>query len=61
MVLVCNNRKEIDGVINLFDELGIEPSERLSKMTKSTNIDWNELNNSDRKNNINIKLKKIRS
>ena len=61
MVLVCNNRKEIDGVINLFDELGIEPSERLSKMKKSTNIDWNELNNSDRKNNINIKLEKIRS
>ncbi len=61
MVLVCNNRKEIDGVINLFDELGIEPSERLSKMKKSTNIDWNELNNSNRKNNINIKLEKIRS
>ena len=61
MVLVCNNRKEINGVINLFDELGIEPSERLSKMKKSTNIDWNELNNSDRKNNINIKLEKIRS
>ena len=61
MVLVCNNRKEIDGVINLFDELGIEPSERLSKMKKSTNIDWNELNKNDRKNNINIKLEKIRS
>ena len=61
MVLVCNNRKEINGVINLFDELGIEPSERLSKMKKITNIDWNELNNSDRKNNINIKLEKIRS
>ena len=61
MVLVCNNRKEIDGVINLFDEIGVEPSERLSKMKKSTNIDWNELNNSDRKNNINIKLEKIRS
>ena len=61
MVLVCNNRKEINGVISLFDELGIEPSERLSKMKKSTNIDWNELNNSDRKSNINIKLEKIRS
>lgn len=61
MVLVCNNRKEINGVINLFDEFGIEPSERLSKMKKSTNIDWNELNKNDRKNNINIKLEKIRS
>ena len=61
MVLVCNNRKEIEGVINVFDEIGVEPSERLSKMKKSTNIDWNELNNSNRKNNINIKLEKIRS
>tara|TARA_B100001113_G_scaffold199449_1_gene163400 strand:+ start:49 stop:1059 length:1011 start_codon:yes stop_codon:yes gene_type:complete len=61
MVLVCNNRKEIEGVINVFDEIGVEPSERLSKMKKSTNIDWNELNNSDRKSNINIKLEKIRS
>jgi len=61
MVLVCNNRKEIKGVINVFDEIGVEPSERLSKMKKSTSIDWNELNNSDRKSNINIKLEKIRS
>ena len=61
MVLVCNNKKGIDGVINVFDEIGIKPSERLSKMKKSTNIDWNELNNSDRKSNINIKLEKIRS
>jgi len=61
MVLVCNNRKEIEGVINIFDEIGVEPSEKLSKMKKSTNIDWNELNNSDRKSNINIKLEKIRS
>jgi len=61
MVLVCNNRKEIEGVINVFDEMGVEPSERLSKMKKRTNIDWNELNNSDRKSNINIKLEKIRS
>ena len=60
MVLVCNNRKEIEGVINVFDEIGVDPSERLSKMKKSTNIDWNELNNSDRKSNINIKLEKIR-
>ena len=61
MVLVCNNRKEIESVINVFDEIGVEPSERLSKMKKSTNIDWNELNKNDRKNNINIKLEKIRS
>ena len=61
MVLVCNNRKEIEGVINVFDQIGVEPSERLSKMKKSTNIDWNELNKNDRKNNINIKLEKIRS
>ena len=61
MVLVCNNRKEIEGVINVFDEIGVKPSERLSKMKKSSNIDWNELNDSDRKSNINIKLEKIRS
>ena len=61
MVLVCNNRKEIEGVINVFDEIGVKPSERLSKMKKSSNIDLNELNDSDRKSNINIKLEKIRS
>ncbi len=60
MVLVCNNRKEIESVINVFDEIGVEPSERLSKMKKSININWNELNDSDRKSNINIKLEKIR-
>ena len=47
--------------INIFDEIGVEPSDKLSNMKKSTNIDWNELNNSDRKSNINIKLEKIRS
>tara|TARA_X000000368_G_scaffold417747_1_gene415036 strand:- start:15281 stop:16291 length:1011 start_codon:yes stop_codon:yes gene_type:complete len=61
MILVCNNRKEIENIINEFDEIGVKPIEKLSKMKKSTYVNWHELNNSDRKKQIEIKLEEIRS
>ena len=61
MVLVCNNRKEIENVINSFDKSDVKQNERISKMKKSLDIDWDELKNSDRRKNIKIKLEKIRS
>ena len=61
MVLVCNNRKEIENIIDSFDKSDIKQNERISKMKKSLYIDWDELKNSDRRKNIKIKIEKIRS
>tara|TARA_Y100000996_G_scaffold415132_1_gene408364 strand:- start:322 stop:1332 length:1011 start_codon:yes stop_codon:yes gene_type:complete len=61
MILVCNNRKEIENIINEFDEIGVKPIKKLSEMKKSMDIDWHELNKSNRKKQIKIKLESIRS
>ena len=61
MILVCNNRKEIENIINEFDEIGVKPIKKLSEMKKSMDIDWHELNKSNRKKQIKIKLEAIRS
>ena len=61
MILVCNNRKEIINIINAFEENEVSPSNKIYKMKKDLDIDWNELRVSKRRSIIKDKLNNIRS
>ena len=61
MILVCNNRKEIVNIINAFEENEISLSDKIYKMKKSLDIEWNELIVSKRRRIIIDKLNNIRS
>jgi beta-N-acetylhexosaminidase len=59
MILVCNNRSEAINVIDIFEKNNIDLSNKISKMKKTLNIDWNDLCNSKRRSIIKEKLKII--
>jgi beta-N-acetylhexosaminidase len=61
MILVCNNRKEISNIINAFEENEVSLSNKIYKMKKDLDIDWNELRVSKRRSIIKDKLNNIRS
>ena len=61
MILVCNNRKEIRNIINAFGEDEVSLSNKIYKMKKDLDIDWNELRGSKRRSIIKDKLNNIRS
>jgi beta-N-acetylhexosaminidase len=61
MVLVCNNRKEITNIINAFEENEVSLSNKIYKMKKGLDVDWNELRASKRRLIIKEKLNNIRS
>ena len=59
MVLVCNNRSEAINVIDILEKNNIDLSNKISKMKKTSNIDWSDLCNSKRRLIIKEKLKTI--
>ena len=61
MILVCNNRKEITNIINAFEENEVSLSNKIYKMKKGLDVDWNELRASKRRAIIKDKLNNIRS
>ena len=61
MILVCNSRKEIANIINAFEENKVSLSNKIFKMKKDFDIDWNELRVSKRRAIIKDKLNNIRS
>ena len=61
MILVCNNRKEINNIINAFEENEVSLSNKIYKMKKNFDIDWIELKVSKRRTIIKDKLNNIRS
>ena len=61
MILVCNNRKEINNIINAFEENEVSLSNKIYKMKKDFDIDWNELKSNKRRASIKDKLNNIRS
>ena len=61
MILVCNSRKEITNIINAFEENEVSLSNKIYKMKKDLDIDWNELRDSKRRTIIKDKLNNIRS
>jgi hypothetical protein len=61
MILVCNNRKEINNIINAFEENEVSLSNKIYKMKKGLDVDWNELRASKRRLIIKEKLNNIRS
>ena len=61
MILVCNSRKEITNIINAFEENDVSLSNKIYKMKKDLDIDWNELRISKRRSNVKDKLNNIRS
>ena len=61
MILVCNNRIEINNIINAFEENEVSLSNKIYKMKKDLDIDWNELRVSKRRSIIKDKLNNIRS
>ena len=61
MILVCNSRKEITNIINAFEENEVSLSNKIYKMKKDLDIDWNELRASKRRAIIIDKLNNIRS
>tara|TARA_Y100000992_G_scaffold302550_1_gene277240 strand:+ start:945 stop:1958 length:1014 start_codon:yes stop_codon:yes gene_type:complete len=60
MVIICNDRQAVINVLNFFDEIKIQTSSKISKVKKTSNIDWNELKNSSRAINIKKILNKIK-
>jgi hypothetical protein len=61
MILVCNNRKEINNIINAFEENEVSLSNKIYKMKKDFDTDWIELKVSKRRTIIKDKLNNIRS
>jgi hypothetical protein len=59
--LVCNNRKEITNIINAFEINEVSLSNKIYKMKKDLDIDWNELRVSKRRSIVKDKLNNIRS
>ncbi len=48
MVLVCNNRQGAREVLDYLELSGVEPSSRLSRMSASQSLNWEDLVNSER-------------
>ena len=61
MILVCNSRKEINNIINAFEENEVSLSNKIYKMKKDFDTDWIELKVSKRRTIIKDKLNNIRS
>jgi beta-N-acetylhexosaminidase len=61
MILVCNNRKEINNIINAFEENEVSLSNKIYKMKKGCDTDWIKLKVSKRRTIIKDKLNNIRS
>ena len=61
MILVCNNRKEVINIIDSFEKNKVSLSNKIYKMKKSLDIDWNELRTNKRRTIIKNKINKIRS
>ena len=61
MILVCNNRKEVINIIDSFEKNKVSLSNKIYKMKKDLDIDWNELMTNKRRTIIKNKLNNIRS
>ncbi len=60
MILVCNNRIEAINAIETFEKMDIGLSMKIHQMRNTSNIDWDDLRKSDRREKIKDKLKTIR-
>ena len=61
MALICNNREGAINVINHFEEMGVEQSNKIFRMKKTKHINWNDLVISERALLVKKHLKNIRS
>ena len=61
MVIICNNRVEVKKVLSFLDDIKIEPISNISKMKKTKNVKWENLQSNQRALNIKDKLNNIRS
>ena len=61
MVIICNNRDEVKKVLSFLDDIKIEPISNISKMKKTKDVSWDNLQSNQRALNIKDKLNNIRS
>ncbi len=61
MAIICNNRDEVRKVLSFMDDIKIEPISNISIMKKTKDVDWDNLQSSQRALNIKDKLNNIRS
>ena len=61
MALICNNREGAINAINHFEEKNVEQSNKIFRMKKTKQIDWNHLAMSERALSIKKHIKNIRS
>ena len=61
MAIICNNRDEVKKVLSFMDDIKIEPISNISLMKKTKDVDWDNLQSSQRALNIKDKLNNIRS
>ena len=61
MAIICNNRDEVKKVLSFLDDIKIEPISNISKMKKTKDVSWDNLQSNQRALNIKDKLNNIRS
>ena len=59
MILVCNNRKEAINALEVFEKKDIDLSIKPHQMRNTSNIDWDDLCKSERREKIKDKLQTI--
>ena len=59
MALICNDRDGVKDTISFLDNSEIEPSSKLSILKKKSNMNWDEIQSSEKIKNIRAKLKNI--
>ena len=59
MALICNDRAGVEDTISFLDNSEIEPSSKLSILKKKSDMNWDEIQSSEKIKNIRAKLKNI--
>ena len=59
MALICNDRDGVKDTISFLDNSEIKPSSKLSILKKKSNMNWDEIQSSEKIKNIRAKLKNI--